>query len=532
MRMPILLLVLASAVASPLAHSQATAPPAAPAATAVAADFARQAVQAYERKQYAQSAELFAKSIGAGNRDSGVYYDAACAFALAGRKDESFDLLGLALQTGFKDFSHLKRDPDLASLRADFRWAALLSRLHALHPEFALQELMTDDKRPVAVRYFPVRRALASGMKAPDKQTSSFLQYYATLATMMGEYDEAGANYLGGSAKRSDPVAKGYTRAVPATATVLARAHGRQAVFLNESHADVQTRALLFTLLAPLRKEGFTHLALEALTPPDPEPSGATACAVPKLFDSELAKRGYPVDKTGYYTREPVFAEIVREALRLGFTLVSYEGGGNRGPREQHQASMLGCLFKADPKTRLVVIAGFGHISELKDSNYAGGVMAFRFKTLTGIDPLTVNATELLKLDPAKLRFPKDDMGRAAEGYTLLNGKGQPFTAPGFDMMLYVRAPAHRNDDGGSWLELGGARKRSKVAAEICAGRAPCLLEARAVGESAEGIPSDRCIIGKADERGCNLYLRPADYLLHAFDETYTPIDMRQLRVK
>ncbi len=532
MRMLILLLVVASATASPPACAQAKLPQAPPTATAAAADFARQAEAAYDRKDYPVSADLYAKAIGAGDRRNDTYYNAACAFALAGRRDQAFDLLSMALAAGYESFSHLKSDSDLTGLHDDIRWTSLLSRLHEAHPEIALQDLMLDDKRSLPARYFPVHRALAGGMAAPDKRTSPFLQYYATLASMMGEYDEAGANYLGGLTKGIDPVAKGYTRAVPAKALLLERAHGRQAVFLNESHADGQTRALLFTLLAPLRREGFTHLALEALAAPDPEPSGATACAAPKLWDTELPKRGYPVDKTGYYTREPVFGEIVREALRLGFTLVSYEGGGNLGPREQHQANMLGCLFKADPKTRLLVIAGFSHISEQKDFDYTGGRMAYRFKALTGIDPLTVNTTNLLKLDPAQLRFLKDDKGRAAQGYALLNGKGQAFTTPGFDMMLYIRAPAHRNDDGGSWLELDGARKRSVIAAEICDGRAPCLLEARATGESADGIPSDRCVIGKVGARGCNLYLRPGEYLLYAFDETYTQIDMRQHRVK
>ena len=484
-----------------------------------------QADAAYDSKDYVTSAALFEKVIDLGDPSPGLVYDAACSHALAGEKDAAFASLDQALSLGYGHVDHVLSDGDLESLHSDPRWKATVDRMLALHPEAPYQRLLEDQSKSVPARYLPVRHAFTNGLKAPSSSTSSFMQFYSTMASMMGEYDEARASYMPHGAPSIDPVAAGFDHAVPAKALILERARKHQAVFLNESHGEAQTRAANYLLLAPLRKLGFKYLALETLTPPDPEPSGDSACAAPRLFDAELPTRGYPTRRTGYYTSEPVYGEIIREALRLGYTLVSYDGGGNLGPREQHEAEMIACVLKADPKARIVAIGGFGHISERKDDTYPGGRMGVRFKQLTGIDPLTVSNTELVNIDPATLVFPANDKGRSAEAYALLNKQGLPYGSDRFDLIVYERHPAHRNDNGGSWLELGGARKRTPVTAAGCHATFPCLLEAQADGESTEAIPSDRCVIADARAPGCNLYLRPGRYRIASYDENVKQLD-------
>jgi carboxyl-terminal processing protease len=106
------------------------------AATPVAAqspeDLGRQAYEAYTRKDYARSADLFAAAIRAGDTDPGTFYNAACANALAGRADAAFDMLERAAEAGFGDVANLKKDSDLASLHADARWAALVARFEKI----------------------------------------------------------------------------------------------------------------------------------------------------------------------------------------------------------------------------------------------------------------------------------------------------------------------------------------------------------------------------------------------------------------
>lgn len=58
--------------------------------------------------------------------DPVVHYNLACSLALVGEKDEAFLTLGRAVQLGYRDWEHLKRDPDLKSLQDDPRFEALI----------------------------------------------------------------------------------------------------------------------------------------------------------------------------------------------------------------------------------------------------------------------------------------------------------------------------------------------------------------------------------------------------------------------
>jgi Flp pilus assembly protein TadD len=58
-----------------------------------------------------------------------LHYDLACSQALLGRKDDAFASLERAVALGFGDPALLDEDDDLASLRADPRWAPLRARV-------------------------------------------------------------------------------------------------------------------------------------------------------------------------------------------------------------------------------------------------------------------------------------------------------------------------------------------------------------------------------------------------------------------
>lgn len=59
-------------------------------------------------------------------------YNLACLYAMAGKIDEALALLSEAVEKGFHDYVWMGRDPDLASLHADERFAALRARARAL----------------------------------------------------------------------------------------------------------------------------------------------------------------------------------------------------------------------------------------------------------------------------------------------------------------------------------------------------------------------------------------------------------------
>ena len=480
------------------------------------------AEQAYDQQQYAESVRLYGVAFEHGKGRAADYYNAACSASLAADLDRSVTLLGKAIELGYASERSLSTDPDLASLRSDPRWAALLARFRAANPWLDTFAQLENFKLPANQRYLGARKALDGGLQAPPESQAPFLQYYGTVAAFVGDYDTADRLYL--ASKPVDPVASGHVHARPANAALLALAKGRQAVFINESHGRAQTRAAVYTLLAPMRQQGFDTLAMETLKV-DEKSDPAASCPGTVLQDIQLPKRGFPVFETGFYTPEPVDAEIVREAIRLGFKIVGYEATGKDlerpDTREEAQARNLACLLKADPKARLMVIAGFGHISENPDRpSLVGGMMARRFTRLTGIDPLTIDTTSLLRQPPPQIEFPGSPVVNHAEGFVLLNDAGEPFRVAenGYDISLLIRSPASRNADTPSWLDLGGARARLPVDPAPCAGKWPCLIEARRTSEPETAIIADGCVLSTGDHEGCQLFLSPGKYRIRYID--------------
>lgn len=66
--------------------------------------------------------------------DPNVLYNLACSLALTGRSDEAFRTLDCAILHGYADAEHLAADEDLAALRSDERFAALLRSLGGAVP--------------------------------------------------------------------------------------------------------------------------------------------------------------------------------------------------------------------------------------------------------------------------------------------------------------------------------------------------------------------------------------------------------------
>lgn len=57
-----------------------------------------------------------------------AWYNLACSYALMGMIDPAFSALQRALDLGYRHLNHLRRDPDLKSLRHDPRFPRLFRR--------------------------------------------------------------------------------------------------------------------------------------------------------------------------------------------------------------------------------------------------------------------------------------------------------------------------------------------------------------------------------------------------------------------
>ena len=345
--------------------------------------------------------------------------------------------------------------------------------------------------------------------------TVIFGQYQNWYDGFMGSYLRAQRKFsiaqpLPPSAAASPLVRSGTWRAVPALVAIPRLARGYRAVFLNEDHTNPETRSLTVALLSRLRRDGFNTFAAETLY--------AQGIA-------GLRRRGHATDGSGFYTREPVYAEMVRTALRLGYRVIAYEAaaGAHAGTREAGQAANLDRrAFAGHPDARLVVNAGFAHIE--KHGRYLGGhSMAEDFMRRTGIDPLVIEQTMLTghlrrSYDSPYWRAVIDAL-HPRQPIVFLDARGRPWSLLPRRYDVSVFFPRERVADGRpTWLGLWGLRVPKTVPAGLCRGHYPCLLEARPPGEPRKAVPADRTLLRCAAEQRA-LWLRPGAYALIAVDE-------------
>ncbi len=83
-------------------------------------------------EQYDLSAQAYQAAIDRGYRVGTASYNQACAYALAGDKDQAFAALRKSIDNGFDSPDHLAKDDDLDSLHGDPRWTALKKDARAL----------------------------------------------------------------------------------------------------------------------------------------------------------------------------------------------------------------------------------------------------------------------------------------------------------------------------------------------------------------------------------------------------------------
>ena len=279
-------------------------------------------------------------------------------------------------------------------------------------------------------------------------------------------------------------------RVADAVETIVAAADSNRVIFVNEAHHVAQTRVLTLALLERLRAKGFTYLAAETFSP----------------FDSSLNARDYPIHASGYYSNEPLFGEVIREARRLGYTLVPYEAIGARGQdaRETGQATNLrDRIFREHPDARVLVHAGYSHINE---SGVLAGAkpMAIRFRELTGIDPLTIDQTTMREHSTRAKEHPAyrhivDRAGKTSP-FVLVESDGRPWTnKPGAHDMTVFLPRTQLRDGRPDWFWRSGNRQPFAIKGSLCAGHDQCVVAARVAEESPDAVPRDILVLSAKD---------------------------------
>lgn len=121
----------------------------------------------HEDGRYAEAAEAYRRAVELGYREDTAAYNAACAYARAGRKDDAFVWLNKSMELGFDIDRYLRSDDDLDSLRKDPRFAELKKAARAAKAESSdatramarLQKLSADGSKSGA-RWYEVGKEL------------------------------------------------------------------------------------------------------------------------------------------------------------------------------------------------------------------------------------------------------------------------------------------------------------------------------------------------------------------------------------
>ena len=343
-------------------------------------------------------------------------------------------------------------------------------------------------------------------------------QQLATLESFLGDPVEALRLFDTLDDEASPPPADttrlDQLRVADAAGTIIAAADTARVIFVNEAHHVAQTRLLTLALLEPLRAKGFTYLAAETFSP----------------FDSSLNARDYPVRTSGYYSNEPLFGEVIREARRLGYTLVPYEaiGVGGQDARETGQATNLrDRIFREHPDAHVLVHAGYSHINE---SGVLAGAkpMAIRFRELTGIDPFTIDQTTMREHSTRAKEHPayRHIVDRAARTvpFVLVESDGRPWTnRPGVHDMTVFLPRTQLRDGRPDWYWRSGDRQPFAVKGSLCANHDQCVVAARVAEESPDAVPRDILIMSAKDAQR-TLAVPPGRYTISVRDAAGTSL--------
>lgn len=394
------------------------------------------------------------------------------------------------------------------------------------------------DKRALAVRERGNVLTLLDALRSWEAEyaargaaaRSAIAARILTVAPEVGNYAEAlryadlayGATAMGRLATADE--LEGY-KPVDALEEMARAAAGVQVVMINEAHHVPQHRAFTLALLKMLRRSGFTHFATETLYE----------------TDNQLNARGYPTAQTGYYTGEPVYAELIRTALKLGFRVVAYEvqGAKNSDERERGQArNLIERILKNAPQAKILVHAGYAHIDEKGADRVGAATMAQRFREATGIDPLTIEQTEMSERGAREFEHPlyRDVVARGlvSRPTVFRNARGEYWMQESgrHDVTLFHRRSRPLNREAGGrpdWLRLGGSRSPYRLPKNVCGIAPRCLARARSAREGADAIPIDQLEV-LAERPASALMLPAGEFLIEVQDPEGKPITSFRVR--
>ncbi len=233
---------------------------------------------------------------------------------------------------------------------------------------------------------------------------------------------------------------------------ILERARHQKVVMINEAHNKPLHRAFTASLLEDLYALGFRYFAMEALN----------------QFPNASLKQVNIL--TGHYTCEPMAGELVRKAISIGFTLVAYDDSAylhTTNQRSYAEADNINQVLKKDPTAKILVYTGYANNEEGATSDDRIPMAAY-FKIISGIDPLTIDQSELTEQSTSEYGSAIYDQINQKFSFStpvvpLKNSRPKDL----FDLNLYdiyIMHPVTKYRNGRAiWNSMNGTKKETPV---------------------------------------------------------------------
>lgn len=180
-----------------------------------------------------------------------------------------------------------------------------------------------------------------------------------------------------------------------------------QLVMINESHHHAEHRFFLGSLLSEFKVKNFKYLAVEGIQ------------------NDSINKRGYPIVSDGVYVNEPFFANMLREAKRLNYEIISYDK-----PREKKRDSLaaneiFSKTFEKNQLAKVIIYVGYEHINE--NPILKNPWLAYYFLNNYKINPLTISQTNTIFTfnnlkKKNKIQLIKNSDFKIVSDFTIYNG--------------------------------------------------------------------------------------------------------------
>lgn len=371
--------------------------------------------------------------------------------------------------------SDIKENSNSIDIAVEFN--KLLDSLELLSTNYSQDEYITHYLRYRLNKELFIERGLFDFYDDAFSPRASFVGEYKEALLIRDEY----AFKQTWTAEDSINVAAFYP--VDAREVVLKVADTTRIIIINEAHHIPHHRIFTTSVLEDLYKKGFRYLCVETIRN--------------RENDSLFKNENYPKLWSGFYTREPLHGDMIRQALKIGYKIIPYESKSLTSDRELEQAKNIAKIFESNPDAKLLIHCGYMHIRN--------DWMAGNLKLFTGLNIFRIDQTATMEYSDEEFSNKyyqlADKIFKIDKPVFMTKGDNDY----SFMFKNYVEAvlllPKTKFEERPDWMSMNGYRKPYMVlkTEEM---NEPVLIQAFYADENSEtAVPVDMIITNESADK-------------------------------